>query len=117
MAYLIKAYDYDGEFYGYFAAHPDDPENKSFSYYVNEKKEAKRFESYAEADNMVERFADGSDLEYIIIQDVNKDTPLSDFIEGWVEENYGLNEVNNPSWDINALADAITDFMNNKKDS
>lgn len=112
MAYIIKAYDYDGNFYGYFAAHPDDPENKSFSYYEDDKAKAKRFETYAEADNMIERFADGSDLEYIIIQDINENTTLSEFIEGWVEENYGANEAENPSWNIEALADAIKEFMN-----
>lgn len=112
MAYIIKAYDYDGNFYGYFAEHPDDKENKSFSYYEDDKAKAKRFETYAEADNMIERFADGSDLEYIIIQDINENTTLSEFIEGWVEENYGANEVENPSWNIEALANAIQEFMN-----
>ena len=114
MAYIIKAYDYDGNFYGYFAEHPDDKENKSFSYYVDESKDARRFDTYAEANNMVERFADGSDLEYIIIQAINENTTLDEFIRGWVEENYGANEADNPSWNIDALSDAITEFMKSK---
>lgn len=65
--YIIKAFDYDGKFYGYFAPHPDDPKNESFSYYVNEIEDAKQFDSYIEADNMVERFQDGSELDFAII--------------------------------------------------
>ena len=106
VKYIIKAYDYDGKFYGYFAPHPDDPENKSFSYYVDERKDAKRFETYAEADNTIERFQNGSNLEYIIIQDT------SEYIKNWIKENYGASEAENPSWDIDALASAIEKFIN-----
>ena len=68
MKYIVKAYDYNGNFYGYASPHPDDPENKSFSYYVDDIKEAKIFDSYIEADNYIERFEDGSELTYEIIE-------------------------------------------------
>ena len=68
MTYIIKAFKYDNSFYGYAAPHPDDPENKSFSYYVDDIKEAKHFDSYMDANNYIERFADSSELEYDIIE-------------------------------------------------
>jgi len=56
----------DGEFYGYFARHPEDPENESFSYYVDEIKDARRFDTIDEAEKIIERFEDGSELNYHI---------------------------------------------------
>ncbi len=103
--FIIKAYDYDGQFYGYFAAHPDDPENKSFSFYEDDKAKAKQFDTYMEASNMIERFQDGSDLEYQIETTGNNCEQL---IYDWVKENYGEAEANNPSWNISALAAYIT---------
>jgi len=114
MAYIIKAYDYDGKFYGYFAPHPDDLENKSFSFYEDDVKLAKQFNSYIEASNMVERFQDGSDLEYIIINYNPNNGDLHDFIKQWVAKHYGESEANNPSWNIESLANAITEYLNNK---
>ena len=66
--YIIKAYDYDGNFYGYFAPHPDDNENKFFSYYVDEPENAKRFETWDDADCIIERFADTAELDFEIEQ-------------------------------------------------
>ena len=66
--YIIKAYDFDGNFYGYFAAHPDDKENKFFSYYVDERNDARKFDSWDDADSMIERFADTAELEFEIEQ-------------------------------------------------
>lgn len=37
---------------------------------------------------------------------------LEEFITKWVKDNYGDNEADNPSWNIEALADAITNFIN-----
>ena len=117
--YIIKAYD-NGEFYGYFAPHPDDPENKSFSYYVDEMKDAKLFESYAEADCMIERFQDGSDLDYMIVE-VGQSNPeylsfaqtIAVVIRAWVEHHYGESEADNPSWDIDGLSTFLADAFQN----
>lgn len=70
--YIIKAYDFDGNFYGYFAKHPDDPENKIYSYYVNERSDARQFDSWGEADCIIERFEDASELEFKIEQYVDE---------------------------------------------
>lgn len=37
---------------------------------------------------------------------------LAEFITKWVKDNYGANEADNPSWNIEALANAITNFIN-----
>lgn len=37
---------------------------------------------------------------------------LEEFITKWVKDNYGANEADNPSWNIKALTDAITNFIN-----
>ena len=66
--YIIKAYDYDGKFYGYLAPHPDDAENKFFSYYVDERNDARKFDSWDDADSVIERFADTAELEFEIEQ-------------------------------------------------
>ena len=34
---------------------------------------------------------------------------MEEFIKKWVRENYGDSEAENPSWDIKALAKAITE--------
>ena len=65
--YFIIAFTYDGEFYGYFAAHPEDEDNEMYSYYVEELEDAKKFKSYEEAKNMIERFQDSSELEFLIL--------------------------------------------------
>lgn len=109
--YLVKAYTYDGAFYGYACPHEDGPD---YSFYDTDKTDAIRFDSYSDADAYIEKFADGSELEYIIIQDVNENATLDEFIRGWVEENYGANEADNPSWDIKALANSINEFLSNK---
>ena len=117
--YLVKAFDYDGSFYGYAAPHPDDPKNESFSYYVDDIKEAKQFDSYIEADNYIERFQDGSDLEYAVIlyNPDSKQQELNDkiikVIRDFVGNNYGANEVDHPSWNIEALAGVIVEALNN----
>lgn len=117
--YLVKAFDYDGSFYGYAAPHPDDPKNESFSYYVDDIKEAKQFDSYIEADNYIERFQDGSDLEYAVIlyNPDSKQQELNDkiikVIRDFVGNNYGANEVDHPSWNIEALAGVIVESLNN----
>ena len=113
VKHIVKAYDYDGKFYGYAAPHPDDPENKSFSYYVDDIKEAKLFNDFFEASRYVERFQDGSNLEYIISvynpEDDNKSRKqkIKEIIEDFVKDEYGTNELDNPSWNIEELADTI----------
>ncbi len=109
--YLVKAYEYDGTFYGYAAKHP---EEEGLPYYDENKANAIRFDTYAEADDWIEKFEDTSEKEFMIIEDLPADTSLADFIEKWVEDNYGISEANNPSWNIEALADAIQEFLNNK---
>ena len=37
---------------------------------------------------------------------------LKEFITNWVRDNYGDNAADNPSWNIEALADAIMNFIN-----
>lgn len=64
--YIIKAYDFDGNFYGYFAPHPDDEDNEFFSFYVDEREDARKFDSWDDADSMIERFADTAELEFEI---------------------------------------------------
>ena len=109
--YIVKAYTYDGEFYGYACPHEDGPD---YSFYDTDKTNAIRFDNYSDADNYIEKFADGSELEYIIIQDFPQDMSLVEFITEWIEDNYGANEADNPSWDIKALADSINEFLSNK---
>lgn len=109
--YIVKAYTYDGEFYGYASPHEDGPD---YSFYDTDKTNAIRFDDYSDADDYIEKFADGSELEYIIVQDIPQDMSLLEFITEWVEDNYGVNEAENPSWDIKALADSINEFLSNK---
>lgn len=117
--YIIKAYD-EGKFYGYFAPHPDDKENKSFSYYVDEMKDARLFDSYEEANIVIERFQDGSDLDYMIIE-VGQPNPeylsfaqtLAVVITAWVAQHYGESEAENPSWDIDGLSTFLADTFQN----
>lgn len=109
--YLVKAYDYDGNFYGYAAKHPEEDD---MPYYDDVKANAIRFDSYADADNWIEKYSDSSELEFIICNDFPDGMGLAEFIEQWVRDNYGDNEANNPSWNIEALADAIETFLNKK---
>lgn len=109
--YIVKAYKYDGEFYGYAAKHPEEDD---MPYYDDNKANAIRFDSYSDADDWIEKYSDSSELEFIITQDFPDEMGLEEFITKWVRDNYGDNEVNNPSWNIEALADAITNFINNK---
>lgn len=37
---------------------------------------------------------------------------LKEFITKWVRDNYGDNEADNPSWNIEVSADAIMNFIN-----
>lgn len=109
--YIVKAYKYDGSFYGYAAKHPEEDD---MPYYDDAKANAIRFDSYADADDWIEKYSDSSELEFTICNDFPADTSLADFITAWVEDNYGVSEANNPSWNIEALADSITEFLNNK---
>ena len=61
--YIIKAYKYNGKFYGYAANHP---EYNDMPYYDDIKANALRFNSYADANNWIEKYSDSSELEYII---------------------------------------------------
>lgn len=67
--YIVKAYEYNGKFYGYAAKHPD---YDDMPYYDNVKANAIRFYSYLDADDYIERYADSSELEYVIIEVNNK---------------------------------------------
>ena len=109
--YIVKAYNYDGEFYGYAAKHPEEDD---MPYYDDNKANAIRFDDYSEADDWIEKYSDTSELEFIIAEDFPDEMGLEEFITKWVRDNYGDNEVNNPSWNIEVLADAITNFINNK---
>lgn len=117
--YIIKAYE-DGKFYGYFAPHPDDPENKSFSFYEDDITKARLFDSYAEADIIIERFQDGSDLDYMIVE-VGQSNPeylsfaqtMAAVITAWVAQHYGESEAENPSWDIDGLSTFLADTFQN----
>ena len=39
---------------------------------------------------------------------------LEEFITKWVRDNYGDNEADNPSWNIEALAHSIEEWLKNK---
>lgn len=39
---------------------------------------------------------------------------LEEFITKWVKDNYGANEADNPSWNIEALAHSIEEWLKNK---
>ena len=104
--YIVKAYDYDGNFYGYAAKHPEEDD---MPYYDDDKAKAIRFDSYEDAYCWVNKYEDTSELESTIIIDSNdtnknRQQKIRDIIEAFVEENYGANELNNPSWDIESLA-------------
>jgi len=102
--YVIKAYDYDGNFYGYFADHPEEPD---MPYYDDNPLNAKGFDSYDEAATVIERFADSSELECIIIEKTECFVKVDDMVKkisSWVKENYGESELSNPSWNIESLA-------------
>ena len=109
--YIIKAFDYDGNFYGYAAKHPEEDD---MPYYDDAKANAIRFDSYADADNWIEKYSDTSELEFIIVNDYPNEAGLEEVIYQWVGENYGAEEVNNPSWNVEALANAIEEFLKNK---
>lgn len=104
MAYIIKAYESDGEFYGYAAKHPEEPD---MPYYDEDRTNAIRFDSYIEASDYVVRYSDTSELECIIIEDTPKVNKLAEVITEWVKQNYGEAEACNPSWDIDSLASTI----------
>ena len=107
--YIVKAFDYDGKFYGYAAKHPEEDD---MPYYDDDKAKAIRFDSYSDADDWIEKYSDSSELEFIIANDFPDDMKLAEFIEQWVRDNYGDNEADNPSWNIEVLADSITQFLN-----
>ena len=107
--YIVKAYKYNGDFYGYAAKHPEEDD---MPYYDDNKAAAIRFDTYSKAANWIEKYSDSSELEFIIIDDCPNEMGLEEFITKWVRDNYGDNEADNPSWNIEALADAITNFIN-----
>lgn len=63
---VIRAYTEDGEFYGYLARHPDDYNNDELSYYTDRLNEARKFSSRDDAEDVLDRVANGSDLDHII---------------------------------------------------
>ena len=107
--YIVKAYEYNGDFYGYAAKHPEEDD---MPYYDDNKANAIRFKSYSDADDWIEKYSDSSELEFIICNDYPNEMGLEEFITKWVRDNYGDNEADNPSWNIEALADAIMNFIN-----
>lgn len=115
--YIVKAFDYDGNFYGYAAPHPEGPD---FSFYDDNIINAIKFDTIDEANSYIERFQDGSDLEYIVIlyNPDSKQQALNDelikVIRDFVGNTYGANEADNPSWNIEALANSIVTWLNNK---
>lgn len=109
--YIIKAYD-DGKFYGYVAPHPEEAD---LPYYDNDKSNAMVFKDYSEADDWIEMYGrSGTTLDFTICRYFSKDTTLAEYITEWVNDNYGENEADNPSWNIEALADGITEFLKNE---
>lgn len=109
--YIVKAFDYDGNFYGYAAKHPEEDD---MPYYDDDKSAAIRFDTYSDADNWIEKYSDSSELEFIIANDYPNEAGLEEVIYQWVGENYGAEEVNNPSWNVEALANTIEEFLKNK---
>lgn len=117
--YIIKAYE-EGKFYGYFAPHPDDKENRCYSYYVDDIKDARLFDSYEKAAIVIERFQDSSGLDYMIIE-VGQSNPeylsfaqtIATVIRAWVDIHYGTSEAENPSWDIDGLSTFLADAFQN----
>lgn len=66
--YVLKAYDYDGCFYGYCAPHPDE---EDLPFYDDDINNAIKYETIADAEFDIERFEEGSELQ-IVVEAVNK---------------------------------------------
>ena len=107
--YIVKTYEYNGDFYGYAAKNPKED---NMPYYDKDKVNAIRFKSYSDADDWIEEYYYFNELEFVIVEDFPDEMGLEEFITKWVRDNYGDNEADNPSWNIEALADAITNFIN-----
>ena len=61
--YVLKAFDYDGQFYGYYAPHPDE---EGLPYYDDDVNNAITFEDACEAESMIESLENGAELQFII---------------------------------------------------
>lgn len=61
--YVLKAFDYDGQFYGYYAPHPDE---EGLPYYDDDVNNAITFEDACEAESKIESLENGSELQFII---------------------------------------------------
>ena len=61
--YVLKAFDWDGQFYGYYAPHPDE---EGLPYYDDDVNNAITFEDACEAESKIESLENGSELQFII---------------------------------------------------
>ena len=61
--YVLKAFDYDGQFYGYYAPHPDE---EGLPYYDDDVNNAITFEDACEAESKIESLENGAELQFII---------------------------------------------------
>ena len=61
--YVLKAFDYDGQFYGYYAPHPDE---EGLPYYDEDVNNAITFEDACDAESKIESLENGSELQFII---------------------------------------------------
>ena len=66
--YVLKAFDYDGQFYGYYAPHPDE---EGLPYYDEDVNNAITFEDACEAESMIDDLENGAELQ-IIVERVRK---------------------------------------------
>lgn len=61
--YVLKAFDWDGQFYGYYAPHPDE---EGLPYYDEDVNNAITFEDACVAESKIESLENGSELQFII---------------------------------------------------
>ena len=61
--YVLKAFDSDGQVYGYYAPHP---EEEGLPYYDDDVNNAITFEDACEAESKIESLENGSELQFVI---------------------------------------------------
>ncbi len=81
--YVLKAFDYDGQFYGYYAPHP---EEEGLPYYDEDINNAITFEDACDAEFLIDDLENGAELQFIV-EKVKKVSVLLDDETVTVEDN------------------------------
>lgn len=66
--YVLKAFDWDGNFYGYYAKHPDE---EDLPFYDDDVNNAITFENACDAEFLIDDLENGAELQ-IIVEKVHK---------------------------------------------